>query len=83
MIHQAAEDRFAFHFGDYYGRRAHVRARYSYKWASERVKNVLGIAFSVPAKDEVGDAPKESIMRSGESPEKNLIRQWVENDPGE
>lgn len=57
-----------------------MRDRYSYQWASERVKNVLGLAFAVPKKtegDNLGDAPEESIMRSGDKVSPHLMRQWT------
>lgn len=53
-----------------------MRRKYSYKWASERVKNVLGLAFAIPKKDEDEDAPQESLMRGGQKVNPHLMKVW-------
>lgn len=74
------EDQFAFHFGTYYGTHDEVRAVRSARWVAKRVKNVVGLGMAVPKKDkdgdEVGDAPEESRMMSGERVDPHLMRLW-------
>lgn len=53
-----------------------MRNAHSYKWASERVKNVLGLAFAVPAKEGEDEAPAESKMQGGQKVDPHLMRSW-------